>query len=226
MTVADLTSLLLLPIGLGLFGFIEPCSIGSSLVFIKTMEGRSASAKLGQAAIFALTRALFIGLLGALAALVGSAFLGWQQAAWVVLGLLYAAIGLLYLTGQSGRLMVMLGPRLQTLSSVKGSATLGFLFGLNIPACAAPLLLALLTGAAASGVTGATLGRGFVSLSLFGLALSLPLLAIVLFPAAGRLLDRLAGLSRRLPFWTGLVMLALGLWSIWFGFFTSVKSPA
>jgi len=54
----------------------------------------------------------------------------------------------------------------------------------------------------------------------------LPLLAIVLFPAAGWLLDRLAGLSRRLPFWTGLVMLALGLWSIWFGFFTSVKSPA
>ena len=30
-----LFNLLFLPAGLGLFGFIEPCSIGSSLIFIK-----------------------------------------------------------------------------------------------------------------------------------------------------------------------------------------------
>jgi hypothetical protein len=39
---------ILLPIGLGLFGFIEPCSIGSTLVFIKVMEGKTTAVKLWQ----------------------------------------------------------------------------------------------------------------------------------------------------------------------------------
>jgi hypothetical protein len=29
-----------LPLGLGLLGFIEPCSVGSSMLFIKHLEGR------------------------------------------------------------------------------------------------------------------------------------------------------------------------------------------
>jgi cytochrome c-type biogenesis protein len=32
-------------------------------------------------------------------------------------------------------------------------------------------------------------------------------------------------LSRRLPFWTGLVLIALGLWSIGFGLFVSPGGP-
>src|SRR3546814_1366678 len=70
--------------------------------------------------------------------------------------------------------MVTLGPSLKRLGRLRGSAGLGLLFGLNIPACAAPLLLALLAGAA---TTGATLLSGFVALAVFGLALSLPLVA-------------------------------------------------
>ena len=76
---ADFFNLVLLPIGLGLFGFIEPCSIGSTLVFIKAMEGKSTVVKFGQVSVFALTRGLFIGLLGLLAATIGSAFLGFQK---------------------------------------------------------------------------------------------------------------------------------------------------
>ena len=59
-----LFNLLFLPAGLGLFGFIEPCSIGSSLIFIKYLEGKPAAQKIVETAIFALTRALFIGGLG------------------------------------------------------------------------------------------------------------------------------------------------------------------
>jgi cytochrome c-type biogenesis protein len=60
-----------LPIGLGLFGFIEPCSIGSSLLFIKTLEGKSAADKLAQVSTFAFIRALAMGLLGLVAVFLG-----------------------------------------------------------------------------------------------------------------------------------------------------------
>ncbi len=92
------------------------------------------------------------------------------------------------------------------------------LFGLNIPACATPLLIVLFGAAAVGGVSFA---RGFTSLALFGLALSLPLIVAVLVPSARRALDWIAGLSQRAPLWTGVVLIGLGLWSIGFGLFAS-----
>lgn len=214
---ATLTSLVLLPVGLGLLGFIEPCSIGSTLLVIKQLEGKRAASKLIQVSVFAGARAVFIGLLGVLAVVLGAAFLGFQHAAWMALGAIYLLIGLMYLTGRSGALMASLGPSLARLSDTRGSAAMGVLLGLNIPACAGPLLAVLLGAAAASGAAGATLARGFVSLALFGLALSLPLVFAVLFEPARRALDWLAGLSQRMPFWTGLVLVILGAWSISLG---------
>ncbi|WP_435099656.1 hypothetical protein [Arhodomonas sp. AD133] len=66
--------------------------------------------------------------------------------------------------------------------------------------------------------------EGFVSLGLFGLALSLPLVAAVMWAPMRRVLDRLAGLSARAPFWAGVVLIALGLWSIGFGLFTDLEN--
>ncbi|WPZ37163.1 hypothetical protein T8K17_25905 (plasmid) [Thalassobaculum sp. OXR-137] len=209
-----------IPAGLGLIGFVEPCSIGSSLVFVKYLEGKSAAAKLAETALFAFARAIFIGVLGVLAAVIGSMFLDLQKSGWLMLGALYVALGLLLATGRARALMVSLGPSLKRLSGLGGSASLGLLFGLNIPACAAPLLLALLAGAAASGA--ATALAGFVALAVFGLFLSLPLVAVVLIPAARGLLDRFAALSGRYPIVAGLVLIALGAWSIWFGLFADI----
>lgn len=216
MTAGSLTSLILVPIGLGLLGFIEPCSLGSTLIVVKHLEGKRSITKLVQVGIFAITRAVFIGLLGMLAALLGTAFLGLQRGAWIFLGAVYVLLGVVYVVGKAGALSVAVGPSLSRFSSGRGSAGLGVLFGLNIPACAAPLLVALLSAAAAGGAAGGTLVSGFVSLALFGFALSLPLVFAVLFEPARRAIDCLAGLSRRLPFWTGLLLIALGLWSIWF----------
>ena len=209
----------MVPFGLGLLGFVEPCTIGSTLIFVKHIEGRDAGGKLAEVGLFAVTRGLFIGALGVLAVVLGSAFLGFQRAAWIVLGALYVGLGLLIVAGRAGMLMVALGPRLAWLSGLRGSAGLGVLFGLNIPACAAPLLLALFAAAAAGGSSGASFALGFVSLALFGLALSLPLVVAVLIAPARRALDWIAGLARRAPIWTGLVLIALGLWSVWFGLF-------
>lgn len=220
---ADLAHFVLLPIGLGLLGFIEPCSIGSSLVFVKYLEGKERLAKLSQVTVFTLTRGLVIGLLGAAAALLGAAFLGFQKAAWISLGALYVAIGGFYVLGKAGFLMRTIGPSLSRLSKARGSATLGVLFGLNIPACAAPLIFALFGTAAAGGATGRPIATGFISLALFGLALSLPLVLAAAFVPARRALDWLAGLSRRVPFWTGVVLIVLGLWSIGFGLFVNLE---
>lgn len=219
----ELAGLILLPLGLGLFGFVEPCAIGATLLFIKTLEGASAATKVAQVLAFTVSRAIFTGLLGAIAVLIGSLFLGLQKAIWLAVGLLYAAIGMLYLSGQIGLLMRTLGPRLAALSSPRGSIALGASLGLVIPACAAPLLLGLLAAAAAGGASGANLAQGFASLALFGFALSLPLVAAVLFEPARRALDWIAALSRRIPVWTGVLFIALGLFSIWFGLFVTIR---
>jgi cytochrome c-type biogenesis protein len=162
---------------------------------------------------------MLIGLLGVIAVVLGSAFIGFQKGAWIALGAIYVLIGLGYATGRVGLLRRSLGPSLARLSGLRGSAALGALFGLNIPACAAPLLLALLGTAATEGAGGSTLAAGFISLALFGFALSLPLIIAVLFEPARRALDWLAGLSRRIPVWSGLVLIGLGLWSIGFALF-------
>jgi cytochrome c-type biogenesis protein len=211
-----LTHTVLLPVGLGLFGFLEPCSIGTTLLFTKLLEGRSTADKFVQVGVFAVTRAVFIGLLGILAVVAGSVFLGLQRAAWGVLGAGYLLLGAMYLHGRARLLMVSLGSRFLRGPAIRHSAVLGVIFGLNIPACAAPLLLVLLGSAAAGGAGGASIAAGFWSLALFGLALSLPLMIVAPFRAGSRALDRLASLSRRLPHWTGLLLIALGLWSIYF----------
>lgn len=220
-----LTAAVAVPVGLGLLGFVEPCSIGTTLLFVKTLEGRTGSAKVSQVGVFVSVRAFVMGALGLTAAALGGAFLGFQKAAWIGFGTVYALIGIAYVAGKSGALARSLGPGLARFSSVNGAVALGTLFALNIPACAGPLLLALLGMAAASGAGGDPLGRGFVSLALFGLALSLPILVAALFPRTQALLDRLAALSRRAPLWTGVVLIALGAWSIWFGMFVSVAQP-
>jgi cytochrome c-type biogenesis protein len=209
----DLWTLVLLPLGLGLLGFIEPCTVGSSLLFVKYLEGRAAAAKLLETGVFAATRALFIGALGAVAALVGSAFLDVQRWFWILLGAAYVLLGLLYLAGRHWQLMRVLGPKLSRARTTRGAAALGILFGLNIPACAAPLLAAVF----AASLGTASVAQGFWVMAVFGLALSLPLVVAVFWGRARGWLDRLAALSNRIPFWTGVVFVLLGLWSIYFG---------
>ena len=226
MVETDLMRLLALPIGLGLFGFIEPCSIGSTLLFIKTLERQDAGSMLAQVGVFMTIRALFMGALGFGAVALGSAFFGFQKAAWIVFGAVYALIGIFYVAGKSGVIVRSLGPSLSRLSSVNGSAVLGVLFAFNIPACAAPFILALVGMAIAGAAGGASLTTGFVSLALFGLALSLPIMVVALFPRARAVLDWLAGLSRRMPFWSGIAFIVLGLWSIWFGLNVSIVPHA
>jgi cytochrome c-type biogenesis protein len=87
-------NLIILPLGLGLLGFIEPCTVGSSLLFIRYLEGKPARVRIVQAITFTVTRALFIGALGAVAASVGTVSAGFRQTGWLILGSLYLGLDL------------------------------------------------------------------------------------------------------------------------------------
>ena len=56
------------------------------------MEGKDRAAKLVQVSVFTVTRALFIGSLGLLAGLLGTAFLGVQKGVWIAMGSVYVLI--------------------------------------------------------------------------------------------------------------------------------------
>jgi len=220
----DLISLFLFPFALGLLGFIEPCSVGSSLLFLKYVEGREAVERVAQTVLFTFTRATFMGGLGAMAALVGATVLGIQKAGWLFLGAVYVVLGVIYVTGKAGSLARRVGPRLDRVSGTRGAIGLAVLFGLNVPACAAPLLFAVLGSATVSGASGVSqVGTGFLSLAVFGLALSMPLVAVVAWSRTRLLLDRLSRLSARAPTWIGLLLVVFGLWSLYFGLFVSPK---
>jgi len=222
MSEFGLVQLLLLPAGLGLLGFIEPCSIGSSLLFVKYLEDKPAGEKVRQTVLFAATRAAFIGGLGVAAVAVGAAFVSWQKTAWVLLGVIYVLIGAILLAGCARSLMLSIGPGIAKLSGARGSAVMGVFFGLNIPACATPLLATLLGAAAATGASGATLSAGFITLGVFGFGLSAPLVAAVFFARARRALDVLAHWAGNFPKWSGAVLILLGAWSIYFGLFVEI----
>lgn len=210
----DLLQSLILATGLGLLGFVEPCSVGSHLILLKYLDQLPARQRWLQTLIYTLVRAVFTGLLGVLAAFIGEGFLGVQHGLWGVLGSLYVVLGGVYLAGGAPWMIRQINRLLPHVSHKAGGASLGAVFGLNIPACAAPLLAVLLGDAAAQAAAGSGAAYGALSLFVFGLALSSPLVLAVFTHSGRRLLTAIAGLAGRMPRWTGVVLIALGLWSI------------
>ena len=146
MSELGLFHLLVLPAALGLVGFVEPCSIGSSLLFVKYLEDKPAAEKVRQTALFAATRAAFIGALGVAAVAVGAAFVAFQKSAWVALGVIYVLIGVILLAGHGRTVMLTIGPGVAKLAGTRGSAGMGLLFvqavqNVDIPIMAAYLLM-------------------------------------------------------------------------------------
>ena len=68
--------LILLPIGLGLLGFVEPCTIGGHLLFLETQADRPRREKVSAVSTFVAVRSLVSGLFGALAATTGTVMTG------------------------------------------------------------------------------------------------------------------------------------------------------
>jgi len=211
----SLQTLAVLPIALGLLGFIEPCTIGGHLVFLDTQKERSKIAKIKAVVIFLLTRSFVAGLFGALIMFLGQSLISLQTGIWLVFGLIYFAIGVLFLAGKAGLIKHRIDFAPAAWKTAQNPFYLGLAFGFNIPACAAPILFGLL-GLAAT--TGSVLA-GFGMMFLFGLFLSLPLVPFAFVPRLSRHLERLAQKLRKTGWVIGVVFIALGIWSIWFGLY-------
>ncbi|WP_353253983.1 cytochrome c biogenesis protein CcdA [Salinisphaera sp. PC39] len=193
---------------------MEPCSVGSHLLFLKVLDRLPPRQRWWQTTVFAGVRAAAMAALGVLAAWLGSRFLGVQHGLWAALGSLYVVLGVVYVGGGAGWLIRASDRLLPRISTHGAGATLGAVFALNIPACAAPLLAVLLGGAAAQAAAGGGIAYGAGLLAVFGLALSSPLLLAVFTKPGRRVLDTIARWSSHMPRVTGLVLIALGLWSI------------
>jgi cytochrome c-type biogenesis protein len=205
----------LLPLGLGLLGFVEPCTIGGHLLFLESQRKRSRRRQLQSVGVFIVVRSVMAGLFGAVIAWVGARMIGAQTGIWLVLGMVYLLIGLAFLAGHAGvvKHRIDFGPA--AWKRAQNPVLLGLANGLNIPACAAPILFGLL-GMTAVADTAMT---GFKMMFVFGLALSLPLLLIAVVPRFSQYLERLGDRLRRRRWVLGAIFVLLGLWSIWFGLF-------
>ena len=208
----DALYLLALAVGLGLLGFVEPCSIGANMIFLGHLREKGKGTRLREAAKFALSRSTVLGLFGLGISFLGGSVFAAQKGFWLLLGLLYLALGVAVLAnarfrwGLFGRLSLdRLLPKHED-----RSLGLGLLFGLSLPACAYPLMLALLGPGAASGPL-----LGFLALFVFGLALSIPLVPLAFSERAAKLFGRLAGLGGATPYVIGVVFLLLAAYVLY-----------
>ena len=155
------------------------------------------------------------GLFGGIIAFVGQSLIGVQTGVWLIFGLIYIAIGVAFLLGRHSLLKWNIDLAPKTWRRVKHPIALGLAFGLNIPACAAPILFALLGLVATAG----TAVSGFVMMFLFGLALSAPLIVFAFAPYLSDWLSRTGNWMKRRTWLTGTIFMLLGVWSVWFGLY-------
>ncbi|CAN5723102.1 hypothetical protein BH24ACT21_BH24ACT21_16510 [soil metagenome] len=203
-------SFLALAFGLGLLGFIEPCSIGANGIFLGYLQKKDRNSRIQETVRFALGRSVILGLFGLSVAFLGNLIFSAQKGFWLVLGFLYLALGLLVILnagfgwGLFGRLSIgKFLPRHHALG-------MGFLFGFNLPACAYPLLLVLLGRSVTSGVV-----WGFAALFVFGLALSLPLLPLALSGKTEKIFARLSRFSSVTPYVIGVTLIAISAYVLY-----------
>lgn len=138
--------LLVLAFGFGLIGSLTLCVLGLNALFLGYIKGKEKSIRLLQGGLFALVRAVFLMLLGGSFAFIGQSLKpGFQLVYQKLIAGLLIFLGVLFIASRYWSVPL---PRLEVdkrLRQGKGSAlALGALFGLDIPACTSPLVLALL----------------------------------------------------------------------------------
>jgi cytochrome c-type biogenesis protein len=201
---------LLTPIGLGLLGFIEPCSLGANAVFLGSIRHFSGWRRIAEALTFTLSRGIFLGLIGVAAGTLGQGVLVLQRWYILALGVVFVVLGVLVLRGAS-RYM----PHLPTFSSGllrrvhPVALLLGVVFGLSAPVCATPLLAALVARSLPLGALG-----GFVQMGVFGVAMSAPLIGLAAWRGWQSPLARLDAIRPYVPYLTGGILLLIGTYGI------------
>ena len=200
--------LIVIPFLFGLVGFVTPCSLAVNLIFLGYIHGKPRGTRLAQASAFTLVRALILVGLGLAFGYVGQTVVGFQFVYRPIIAALFVAMGILFLVSRYRPIFMPNTGFVRRFGRGKSSAlVMGTLFGLDIPACSTPLLIALLANTVLKG----EMLFGAVSMLFFGIGISLPLLLISAFEGANRFLDRATQASSPLAYAGGFLLIVLGL---------------
>lgn len=197
--------LIIVPLLLGLLGFIEPCSLGINGIFLARIQSLDKLTRIKETLLFTLVRALVLSLLGLTAAFVGKKLFTFQSYYFIILGIFYALMGFAYIYTKNKN-MILPSLNFSKLAN-KNILSLGIIFGLVIPACAIPLLLVLIGKSLLLG----DLLKGFISLFLFGVGLSTPLFLISFSEKSTKIIKWLSNKAIKTHYIAGVFLIILGV---------------
>lgn len=170
------------PVGLGVVGAFTPCALGINAVFLAYLAGKGRAARLVQAGLITGIRAVFLMILGLLFGLFGQSVAAFVRGYQPVIALAIVAVGVAFVASAFVDIPMPRFRLARAKGGTGGAVALGAVFGLDIPACTSPLVIGLL----AQTVLVGNWVSGAVSLFLFGIGMSLPLLAVSLFDGVNR----------------------------------------
>lgn len=202
-------TLFLIPFLFGLIGFIEPCSLAANIVFLNRINQYDKAKRMREAFIFTFVRGFFLALVGLSAAFIGSKFIKIQSSLFVGLGAFFILLGIITIINMYKPIFkqdINLGKFFKD----KGTVTLGIIFGLVIPACAIGFVLALVGRAIIVG----NLFQGFVSLFIFGIALSSPLIVFSYYEKSNAFIQRLYAKTKKIKWLGGAILIIVGILTI------------
>jgi cytochrome c-type biogenesis protein len=209
-------SVIILPFIFGLIGFFEPCSMGINMMFLSSVDRTNSVRRIKEIAVFMLVRALVLALLGLSVAFVGNRLFSFEQGFFIILASIYISIGLLMIFSKSllQRLRNVRIAHLLGMDFKEGALNrLGLIAGLTIPACAIPLITVLLGQTFLLG----KIFTGFITLFVFGLALTVPLAIFSFFKGGIIWLTWIAERTKKFRVIGGVILVLIGVATFYSG---------
>lgn len=193
----------------GAGGSFTPCTLGVNLVMVNQLTKEPRAQRVKGWIQFAVSRAVLLAAIGLVIGLLGQmmeTFTWWFQMA---VNILIIVMGILFILSRKRPVLPGLDfTGKQTLRKAMSPVAMGALFGLNVTACVAPLVLALL---AQTVLIGNWLAGG-LALFVFGIMLSLPILVAVLNDKASTWISTASGKYRPVYYAIiGGVLIVLGM---------------
>ncbi len=180
------------------------------MMFLSSIKQTSSANRFKEVVVFMLVRASVLAVLGTSVSFLGGRLFSFQSSFFLILPIFYICIGLLMVFSQSllGRLRNIRIAHWLGLDLKEGSVKrLGLIAGFTIPACAIPLITVLLGQSLLAG----DIVSGFLTLFVFGLALTVPLAVFSFFECGIGWLGWIAQKGGKLRVVGGVVLVFLGI---------------